>query len=175
MKSMAELEIPEAKDPFEKKIALTIAILAVVLSFVENHGNVEKTEAIIKTTEVSNEWAHYQAKALKGNLAESTSTLLGLLTPLDAAAAKEKKAEMAKEATRYDEEKKEIMGEAKKLKEEADRSLTIEGRCNSAELLLQIGVVLCSIAILVSWRPIFYVGGLLGLIGAAVGISSFMM
>ena len=172
---MAELEIPEAKDPFEKKIALTIAIIAMMLSFVENHGNIEKTEAIIKNTEVANTWAHYQSKALKGNLAESTATLLTMLTPLDPAVAKVKQAAMVKEAVRYKEEKAEIETEAKHLKEEADRSLMIEGRCNSAELLLQIGVVLCSISILVSWRVIFYVGGLVGLAGAAVGISSFMM
>lgn len=172
---MAELEIPEAKDPFERKIALKIAIVAVVLSFVENHGNNQKTEGIVKTTEVANTWAHYQAKALKGNLAESTGTLLSLLTPNDAAAAKEKQAEMAKEAARYEEEKKEIMAEAKTLKAEADKCLKIEDRCNDAALLLQISVVLSSIAILVSWRLIFYVGLTMGIAGAAVGISSFLM
>ncbi len=46
---MAEApEIPEAKDPFEKRVAVTIAVLAVVLAVVGNKGDNAKTDAIIK-------------------------------------------------------------------------------------------------------------------------------
>lgn len=60
---MAEApEIPEANDPFEKQVAVTIACLAVVLAFIGNKGDNAKTDAIIKTNEASNQWGYFQAK-----------------------------------------------------------------------------------------------------------------
>ena len=32
-------EIPEANDPFEKRVAVTIALIAIVLSFIQNAGD----------------------------------------------------------------------------------------------------------------------------------------
>ncbi|MDB6073352.1 MAG: hypothetical protein JWO89_992 [Verrucomicrobiaceae bacterium] len=172
---MADVDLPEAKNPFEKGVALTIAIIAVVLSFVENQGDNAKTDAIVKTNEAANQWAYYQSKSLKGNLAESSLTLLSVLAPIDAAAAKAKQEEMSKEVARYEEEKKGIKTEAEGLQQEAAHSLTINDRCDQGSLLLQISVVLCSIAILVGMRPVFYAGGLLGLMGAVIGGSSFFI
>ena len=43
-------EIPEANDPFSKQVAITIALLAVVLAVIENKGDNAKTDAIIKTS-----------------------------------------------------------------------------------------------------------------------------
>ena len=55
-------EIPEANDPFSKQVAITIALLAVVLAVIENKGDNAKTDAIIKTSEASNRWGYYQSK-----------------------------------------------------------------------------------------------------------------
>ena len=79
---MAEApEIPEANDPFEKRAAVTIAILAVALAVVGNKGDNAKTDAIIKTNEAANEFAWYQAKSIKGSIANSERELLTLLSP----------------------------------------------------------------------------------------------
>jgi hypothetical protein len=61
-------EIPEAKDPFEKRVALTIAIIAICLSFVGNLGDNAKTDAIIKTNEASDQWGFFQAKTKSQSL-----------------------------------------------------------------------------------------------------------
>lgn len=168
-------EIPEAKDPFEKVIALTIAILAVVLAFVDNTGNNGQADAIVKTNLASNQWSYYQSKSLKENLAESNATLLGLLTPVDAAAAKAKLEEMKAQSARYDGEKKEIKAKAEALEAEAQHGQDIDDRCDIAALLLQIAVVICSIALLVSWRPIYYLGVGVGIAGLAVSVTAFLM
>ncbi len=171
---MPELELPEAKDPFEKKIALAIAILAVILSVVENRGAGAKTEAIVKTNLASNQWAWYQSKALKGNLAESNVALLGVLSSTDANAAKAKAEEQKKEAERYKEEKKELQEKAEDLDKEAKHLLVVNEHCERSTLLLQIAVVLGSIAILVSWRPIFYASLLIGAVGTYFGVMAFL-
>lgn len=168
-------ELPEAKDPYERVIALTIAILAVILSFVDNTGDNAKTDAIVKTTEAANKWAYFQSKSLKENLAESNATLLTLLTPLDPAAAKAKATEMTAETSRYDGEKKQLMAEAKELEKQAAYSMSIDDRADQASLLLQIAVVVCSIAILVRWKAIFFAGVAAGIGGIVYSVMAFSM
>jgi len=172
---MADVELPEAKNPFEKRVALTIAIIAVVLSFVDNYGDNAKTDAIVTTNEANSQWAYYQAKSLKGNLAESNAILLSLVTATDPVAAKAKQASMVQEAARYEDEKKEIKVKAEGLQEQAAHSMSINDRCDQASLLLQISVILCSISILVDWRAVFYFGCASGVVGIGIGISAFFM
>ena len=108
---MAEApEIPEANDPFEKRVAVTIASLAVVLAVIGNKGDNAKTDAIIRTNEASNQWGYFQAKGIKGSIAISESELLSMLAPSQTAAADIlKKVETLKaDAERYKEEQKEI-------------------------------------------------------------------
>jgi hypothetical protein len=168
-------ELPEAKDPYEKLIALTIAILAVVLSFVDNTGDNAKTDAIVKTTEAANKWGYFQSKSLKENLAENSATLLSILAPVDPAAAKAKAEEMTRETARYDGEKKQLMAEAKELEKQAAYSMSIDDRADQASLLLQIAVVVCSIAILVRWKAIFLAGAAVGVVGIVISALAFMM
>lgn len=169
-------EIPEASDAFGKQVAITIAILAVVLAVVDNKSDNAKTDAIIKTNEASNKWGYYQAKSLKQNLCETEGRLLTLLQPgADAATRSQAIARTATEAKRYGSEKDEIKIEAEKLAVEAERNSKINDRCDHAALGLQIGIVICSVAILSKWRPLWYIGIGLGIVGAAVGVTAFLM
>ena len=52
-------------DPSNKKIALQIAILAVVLAFSETLGNGAQTAALSFNIEASNLWSFFQAKTLR--------------------------------------------------------------------------------------------------------------
>lgn len=172
---MPEVELPEANDPFERVIALCIAILAVVLAFVDNTGNNGQADAIVKTNQASNQWAYYQAKSLKENIAESNALLLSVLSATDQAAAKAKQEEATKDSARYDAEKKEIKAKAEALEKEAEHGQAIDDQCDIAALFLQIAVVVCSIAILVRWRAIFFVGASIGLVGIYQSVIAFMM
>jgi hypothetical protein len=169
-------EIPEASTAFEKKIALTIAILAVVLSFVNNKGDNAKTDAIIKTNQASDKWAYYQAKSIKGHVEEMHA---GLLNELGGATmsdvAKQSLVRLAGEVERLKGEKEEIKKEAKVLEAEAEQKGNINDRCDLSALLLQIGIVICSVAILSAWKPFWYVGILLGIAGAVFGVTAFLM
>lgn len=170
---MADVEVPEAKDPFERLIALSVAILAVVLAFVDNTGNNGQADAIVKTNLASNQWAYYQAKSLKENLAANNAELLAALAPNDSAKAKVE--ELKKDAARYEAEKKEIKDKAEALTKEAEHGQAIDDQCDIAALLLQIAVVICSIAILVRWKAIYFVGLAVGVAGIYEGIVAFLM
>lgn len=169
-------EIPEANDPFGKQVAITIAILAVALALIDNKSDNAKTDAIIKTNESSNKWGYYQAKSLKQNLCETESRLLTLLQPAsDAAARAAAVTKAGAEAKRYSSEKEAIKVEAEKLASEAEKNSKINDRCDHAALGLQIGIVICSVAILSKWRLFWVIGAALGIIGISIGVTAFMM
>ena len=172
------LEIPEAKDPFEKRVAVTIAIIAIILSFVQNEGDNSQADAIIRTNEATNQWGYYQAKSIKGQIAEMHAGLLPRLPPGPGETAETLRAEtdrLTKEAARYDAEKGEIQAKAQELQTEAAKLAKVNDRCDQSALFLQIAVVICSVAILSGSRGFWWVGILLGVIGAGVGITAFLM
>ncbi|HEV7401410.1 MAG TPA: DUF4337 family protein, partial [Chthoniobacteraceae bacterium] len=106
-------EIPEASTAFEKKIALTIAILAVVLSFVNNKGDNAKTDAIIDTNLASDKWAQYQAKSIKGHVEEMHIGLLNELGgPTMSEVAKQSLVHLGEEVKKLNTDKEDIKKEA---------------------------------------------------------------
>jgi uncharacterized protein (DUF3084 family) len=175
---MAEApEIPEANDPFEKQVAVTIACLAVVLAVIGNKGDNAKTDAIIKTNEASNQWGYFQAKGIKGSIATSQGELLTMLAPSQNAFADiAKKIEALKaDAERYKDEQKEIKTHAEEAQKDAGRGSQINDRCDQASLALQVAIVVASIAILSRMRAFWIISIVLGLAGAAIGVLAFLI
>lgn len=169
-------EIPEASGPFEKRVAITIAVLAAILTLVQNKGDDAKTAAIITTSEAANEWGYYQSKSLKQNLAEAEARLTSAIhNTTDAQARAAALEKLAAEARRYEKEKEEIKAKALALGVTAAHDSKINNRCDSASLGLQMGIVVSSVAILSKWRLFWFIGVALGAIGAAVGLSAFVM
>lgn len=170
-------EIPEAKDPFEKRVAITIALIAVVLSFISNQGDNAKTESILRTTEAANQWAYYQAKSVKQTVVdgqEQTFALFASVAP-DKVAALAQSERLKGEAARYAKEKDEIKKKAEALDEEAKHDNAINDRCDKGALFLQLAVVVASVAILTQMRFFWWIGMALGVAGAVIGGSAFWM
>ncbi len=170
-------EIPEANDPFEKRVAVTIAILAVVLAVVGNKGDNAKTDAIIKTNEAANQWSYFQAKGIKGSIASAEQELLTLLAPSQNASADlAKKAEQLRaKAEEYKTEQVEIKAHAEKAEKEAEQGSKINDRCDQGSLALQIAIVIASVSILARSRA-FWIGSIvLGLIGIGIGVMAFLI
>lgn len=169
-------EIPEANDPFEKRVALTIAILAICLSFVGNLGDNAKTDAIIKTNEASNQWGYYQAKSIKAEMTIMHGDLLarlpGVRSPEDIKSDADR---LASEVARYEAEKTEIKAKAEGLHAEAAHNSAINDRCDQSALFLQIGVIICSVSILARSHKFWLAGILLGVGGIVCGATAFLL
>ena len=166
-------EIPEANDPFEKRAAVTIAILAVV----GNKGDNAKTDAIIKTNEAANQWSYFQAKGIKGSIASAEQELLTLLAPSQNAPADlAKKAEQLRaKAEEYKTEQVEIKAHAEEAQKDAEHGSKINDRCDQGSLALQIAIVIASVSILARSRA-FWIGSIvLGVIGIGIGIMAFLI
>lgn len=168
-------EIPEARDPFERRVAVSIAGLAVVLAIIENKGDNAKTDAIIQTNEASNQWARFQSKSIKGTLARMEQGLLQNLQVSAEAKPAERLTFLKGEVTRYERDEEEIAGLAKSAQANASTAANVNDRCDLAALALQIAIVVASVAILSRWKPLWVFAVVLGAIGGVIGATAFLL
>jgi hypothetical protein len=174
---MAEqAEIPEADSPFGKRVAVTIAIVAVVMAVIANRGDDAKTDALLKTTEAANKWSYFQAKSLKQHAFDIQAKVLmvnGSSAFGTSEAHRALSAQFDAQVKRYETEKIAIQAEAQHLESEARQAIAVNNRCDQATLFMQLAVVACSVAIL-AHLAIFWWGGMaVAVLGMAFGISSF--
>jgi ABC-type nickel/cobalt efflux system permease component RcnA len=163
----------------DKKIALVIAILALFLSFSETLGKGAQTEAISADVESANLWAFFQAKTVRMTTVRTAAEQLTLeqANTADEAvkAAMQKQIEAwRKNAARYDSEpethegRKELAERAKEEQERRDLSLAKYHHYEIASAAFQIGIVLCSAAVITGIVALVWFAGLLGAAGLAV-------
>lgn len=161
-------------DPSNKKIALQIAILAVVLAFSETLGNGAQTAALSYNIEASNLWSFFQAKTLRQTTMRTAAEGLDAQFGDKATDAVKKQIDTWKKtAERYQSEpetnegRKELAARAKKAEEKRDRSLASYHHYEVASAAVQIAIVLASAEVITSVVALGWASGLLGV--AAVG------
>ena len=161
-------------DPSNKKIALQIAILAVVLAFSETLGNGAQTAALSYNIEASNLWSFFQAKTLRQTTMRTAAEGLDAQFGDKATDAVKKQIDTWKKtAERYQSEpetnegRKELAARAKKAEEKRDRSLASYHHYEVASAAVQIAIVLASAEVITSVVALGWASALLGV--AAVG------
>jgi hypothetical protein len=167
-----------------KRIALLISILALVLSISETLGKGAQTTAIDKNIEASNLWSFFQAKTIRmtvvrtaSEAAELESSLTGQAKSKEAIA--ERVAAWRKTAERYDSEpetkegRKELAARAKEAEKVRDRSLAAYHHYETASAALQIAIVLASAAIVTSTMLLVWIGIGLGVVGVVFCAIAF--
>ncbi|MDB5808695.1 MAG: hypothetical protein JWN94_817 [Betaproteobacteria bacterium] len=171
--------------PENKRIALLISILALVLSISETLGKGAQTTAIDKNIEASNLWSFFQAKTIRmtvvrtaAEAAELESSITGQVKSKEAIA--ERVAAWRKTAERYDSEpetkegRQELASRAKDAEKIRDRSLAAYHHYETASAGLQIAIVLASAAIVTSTMLLAWIGVGLGVVGMVFcGIAFF--
>jgi len=162
-----------SRDPFAGKIAVMTAIFATVGALfgymggaTQNEALLYKNDAAIKKTEASDQWNFYQAKSGKQNLAE-----LGAVLATGDPAEK-----FRAEAKRYSDEKAEIMKEAKKFEEQskaadaqAEASMHVHHRWAQATTLIQIAIALAAITLLTRNAQLKYFSYVVAAISLVLG------
>ena len=187
---MAEVELPNLEEleklknrSFERRVALTMAIFAVMLAIAGLGGNNATKEMLLAQQQASDQWAFYQAKSIKEHQSRLGKMQLELTLAergagMTAEARKQAEtllAKMKEEEQRYQSEKAEIEKEAKVLEHERDLNLEKDPYFDFAEVLLQIAIVMASISILADMPPIFYFSLLLASTGAFLALNGYLM
>jgi Domain of unknown function (DUF4337) len=164
---------------FNRRIALLIAILALVLSFSETLGKSAQTEAIALNVESNDLWAFFQAKTVRTTVVttaaeQMTVAALGAGDPAVKAAMEKQIAAWKQTAARYDSEpstnegRKELADRAKEAEENRDLFMAKYHHYELASAALQIGIVLASGAVITGMVLLAWFAGGLGLVGLAL-------
>jgi hypothetical protein len=170
-------------DPSNKKIALLIAVLALVLAFAETLGKGAQTLALSHNIEASDLWAFYQAKTIRMTQVRTAAEAAALAAAEARAEAKptyEQQIEAWKKtAARYDSEpetqegRKELSARAKAAGEKRDRLLAAYHHYELASAAVQIAIVLASAAIITNFIALAWIAGGLGVAGVAFCLIGF--
>jgi len=187
---MAEIELPNPEELEEKKskqftrrVALTTAIYAVILAIASLGGNNAMKEMLLAQQQASDLWAHYQAKSIRENQVRVQK--LRLEADLFERGAAMKPAgrqklegllnEYVDQERHYNQDKKGIEKEARALEHERDIYRTRDPYFDYGEALLQIAIVMASIAILSSSRPVFGFSLIVAVLGAISTLNGFLL
>ncbi|MBI2315723.1 MAG: DUF4337 domain-containing protein [Betaproteobacteria bacterium] len=172
-------------DPSNKKVALLIAVLALVLAFSETLGKGAQTTGLSSNIEASNLWAFFQAKTIRSTTLRTAAEALEAELPQasrpEAREAMEKRvADWKQTVARYDSEpetqegRKELAARAKRAEERRDRALAAYHNYEIASAAVQIAIVLASAEIITGVVALTWIAGALGLLGIAFcGIAFF--
>ena len=186
---MDEVELPKPEEmeevmghKFTRRVALTTAIFAVILAFSSLGGNNAMKEMILAQQQASDQWAYYQAKAGREHFYRGQKMRLELdlleketLKPEIRQRYATLLKEMATQEERYGKERKDIEKEARKLEHERDIARGKDPYFDFSEVLLQIAIVMATVAILSQSRAIFGVALGAAVFGALLCLNGFLM
>jgi len=161
-----------------KKIALVIAVMALFLAFSETLGKSAQTEAVNLNIKASDLWNFFQAKTIRRTVVLTAAE--AKLAEASAVAETEAKqpiakqiAEWQKTAARYRSEPEtgegttELAERAKEAEHERDTLLARYHNYELASAAFQIGIVLCSAAIITGMMLLGWLAGGIAIIGVA--------
>jgi hypothetical protein len=171
-----------------KWIGVWIGILAVLLAVCGVGGGNAAKDANRANIDASNKWAFFQAKNIRRTsyILAADELELTLLTqpglsPEAAAAIKTKMGAWRATADRYRTEPDtgegltELSTRAKELERERDQALRKDPYFDLAEALIQIGIVLASVAIIAGTSALLYASFGAGLFGTLMMLNGFWL
>jgi hypothetical protein len=170
-------------DPFDRRVALTIAIIAAVLAAVTllSHRAHNETlqlqiEAGILQTKASDKWSEFQANNIRRHEYAADARLIDVvaIAPGKESLAMQTRDDWKKKVAEYEGEKLDTLKtEAEGLEDQArarrhDSHFAHDkgGRFDLGELAVEFGLVLCSVALLTKRAAFWYAG----MISTAAGV-----
>ena len=205
-----------AHDPFNQRVAVSMAIVAAILAGVSMVGhrthnkvlqlqgdsNRFRTEAATAEVEKSNLFAWYQSKRLRQAQFEMSAATVELMPVTDDASRKKTVAGWKKKAAEYSESNKGKDGKtpegdnlpdlmvrgdeaakravdakekAATMREEAEHTHHQADRFDLAHLGAEVGLVLCSVALLTKKRAFWFVGLISAVVAIGLTTSAYMI
>jgi hypothetical protein len=173
----------EKKDGWLNYLATITVLLALGATLSTLRVGSFSNRSILRQTQASNQWAYFQAKSIKSYLYELQKEKLEIEVkqirstgPKEVVDEYEKKIESyAKKLIGYEEEKTAIQNEARNLESQRDVALLHSQAFGVAVILLQLAILLSSIAALMKKKMVWYLGVALGALGAVYFVNGFWL
>jgi hypothetical protein len=171
-------------DPSNRKIALLISILALVLAFSETLAKSAQTTALTSNIEAANLWSFFQAKTIRMTTLKTAAEaaeveLKQAARSADRELLRERIDRWQKAAARYDSEpetqegRKELAARAKAAEKKRAEAMAAYHHYELASAALQIAIVLASAEIITGVAALVWLSGGLGIVGLIFSLIGF--
>jgi hypothetical protein len=182
------MEAERVRDTFKQRAAIAIAIFAMILAICSLGGSNAGKEALNNNVFASNYFNFFQAKNMRQTAVELAADELELgwlndpaLPETTRQAMRQRLEQYRKTIARYESEpetregKKELIVRAREHEEKRDHALKQDPYFDYAEALLQIAIVLISVAIVADLAWLAFLGGAVGILGTLLTINGFYL
>lgn len=181
-------EVAASSSSRERLIAVYIGVLAVVLAICALGGGNAAKDATAKNIEATNNWAFFQAKNLRRHTLrlqiDELEFMLATQPSLDEAtksSIREKIAQYRKQDAQLTSDPAagegldELYVKGKALEELRNQALERDPYFDYGQALLQIAIVLASIAIISGGNALLFASGFLAIVGSLLTINGFTL
>lgn len=148
-----------AREPFDKRVAASMALIAALLAIVSVFGHILTTEELLHQQKASDQWAYSQAKDIRHYVAQVAHDVL------QGSQRTEFADKYGLDDKRYKQDTATIQEKAREFENESERAGHRAFRMHIGEVFLEIAIVLSSLAILTKRNFMW----LVALISAAIG------
>jgi aminopeptidase C len=164
-----------AHDESLRPIAFAMSILAVLVAITTLFGHRASTESVLAQASASDQWNEYQAKRIRQNDATLTVGLLSALPLANQSTVANLKAQYQKNIDQWASELDQEAGQARNFEAEVRLAKRKGDRFDLGEALLEIGLVITSIALLTRQRVYSMLGSALGAAGVVAAAMAFLL
>jgi hypothetical protein len=158
-----------AKDPFDKHVAGTMAIIAAALAVVSVLGHITTTEELLNQQKASDQWSYYQAKSIRRYESEVARDMFAHLKN------EALSEQYAKNGEKYKKDDEEIQKEAQALETESHLRGRQALRLHFGEVFLEVSIVFASLAILSKRATLWYASILGGALGVGIAVTTLLV
>jgi hypothetical protein len=169
----------------DKRIALLISVLALLLAVAETGAKSAQTDALSKNVEASNLWAFFQARSIRQTIVTSAADLAELdksVAPNEATRqtiARQQEA-WRRNAARWESEpetgegRRELMARARAAEEKREKSMSAYHLFEYSSAAFQVAIVLASASIVTAVPMLAIGGGAIGVVGLLLSMIAVM-
>lgn len=178
----------EAKAPNRKGVAVYIAILAAVLAIASLGGSNAAKQMVNANVQASDTFAFYQGKAVRQTEYQLAARMLELSVLPRPDLTAEQRADIEREIatyratiTRYEsdpqsgEGKKELLAKARALEADRDLAARQDPYFDAAEALLQLAIVLASVATVIEVSGLLWLSAVCAAAGLLATVNGFTL
>src|SRR3954468_10529256 len=160
-----------------KRIALLISVLALMLALAETLGKNAQMAALASNIEASNLWAFFQAKTIRQTVLRTAAEEVEVSSSNDNS--KKQISKWRETAQRYQNEpetgegRDQLAARAKEAEKKRDRSMAAYHHYEVASAAVQIAIVLASASIIAEIIALAWIGAALGVVGVVFCVIGF--
>ncbi|MGA8025777.1 MAG: DUF4337 domain-containing protein [Bryobacteraceae bacterium] len=163
-----EEQVHHAHDPFDKRVAATMAIMAALLAIVSVLGQHFNTEKILNQQLSSDQWAYYNAKDIRRYTADVAQATLAQMKADPKLIEK-----YLQDESRYKKQATDIQEKARDFLKERDKAGRRADYFHFGEVFLEVAIVFSSLSILTRAKVLFFAGGASAVIGLVISIAAW--